>query len=628
MGSGPQALWDVPCAWESAALGVASGAVVGAHRYFGTRHHISAIDWGIKMMCVVSIISFAGCRYEYHEKRSKMLDSIKLMNDPGWVSSSGVSASVSSADADSGEARKRGNPATAQLREWVKTGNREELSFEDSKGTRQKFGELGLGAEITEAFAEMRLREPTAIQEMSVPALLKLAKESDQEPDAGKNDIRHIPCAAIASETGSGKTLAFLAPVMQRLKIEERITGVNEKRARPRALVLSPTRELCDQISMVARKISHTAKLRVASLTGGVSQRAQRYNESRPLDLVVSTPSRCMYLWDERRLFLGDVRYLVIDEADTVLAEDAGFRNEIAHLIRLLAEKADLRMIVFTGATVIASRNKANAMVRKHAYGRDDATAQSMQWMQACAKAFKGNLHVFRSPGLGALNPNLRFEVIPCPQISKHASLGSAIQSYIESPAVVQDASRRETRTIVFCNSLASCRSTGYYLEGEEHESGYAVFSIHGGMGPELRASQWDAFNQPPPSYATSVQHKILLCTDLAARGLDFNVDHVIMFDLPSSISDFVHRVGRTARGMGEKGLVTLIVKDTHHDRRLADTLMQAVLPAKERARLTNPYAAIRSPEAPPPTSFRQRKGTNKFSRNKANSKNNRRTRR
>mmetsp|Transcript_3852 Transcript_3852/g.8296 ORF Transcript_3852/g.8296 Transcript_3852/m.8296 type:complete len:100 (+) Transcript_3852:414-713(+) len=80
-GGRSQALWDIPCARESTYLGIASGVVMAGHRFYGTRSTLSAVDWGIKMLCVVSVISFAGCRYDYHIKRNQMLESIKLMNE-------------------------------------------------------------------------------------------------------------------------------------------------------------------------------------------------------------------------------------------------------------------------------------------------------------------------------------------------------------------------------------------------------------------------------------------------------------------------------------------------------------------------------------------------------------------
>eukprot|EP00512_Aurantiochytrium_limacinum_P010052 CAMPEP_0171543970 /NCGR_PEP_ID=MMETSP0960-20121227/3240_1 /TAXON_ID=87120 /ORGANISM="Aurantiochytrium limacinum, Strain ATCCMYA-1381" /LENGTH=629 /DNA_ID=CAMNT_0012091725 /DNA_START=57 /DNA_END=1946 /DNA_ORIENTATION=- len=499
------------------------------------------------------------------------------------------------------------------ISDWVQYGNRPELDNSTEKVVRRLFGELGLSPKIVDSLINMRIREPTSIQEKAIPMILDLARKSDElgTPE-NENSIRHIPCVAIASETGSGKTLAFMAPIAHRLKIDEESLGITTKIARPRAMVISPTRELSDQLGVVAKTISHVAKLRTASFTGGPRQDVQKLREKQAVDLVVTTPNRARFLWDQRRLFLGDVRYLVIDEADTVFA-DEDFRNELATLISLLAEKGDLRMIVFAGATVVSTSGGESAMKRKSAYGRDDATKVSMEWMESCAAALQGKLHVIKSARFGALSPNLRFEMVSCPEHSKHSSLNSAIQSYIESKDVMQNSDRKETRTVIFCNSLSSCRSTAYFLENEQEESNFSVFSLHGGMPPEMRASQWEGFNRPPPSYSTSVHHKVLLCTDLAARGLDFNVDHVIMFDLPSSISDFVHRIGRTARGLGSQGLVSLLVKETHHDHRLADMLLSSVLPPKERVKIANPYSAIKSPEAPPPKEFRPRKGATKF---------------
>jgi len=466
------------------------------------------------------------------------------------------------------------------------------------------FEGLGLRQTVRAALHEMQLLRPTHIQQLAIPALLR----PSSEPRG----------TVLAAETGAGKTLAYLAPLAELLKRDEeqemQLCNTGNpgylKQARPRALVLAPTRELTEQIGAVAKRFAHTAKLRTVHLAGGTQRKGRKIRLQQPLDLVCTMPSRARQLWNDGEVFLGDVRWLVIDEADTMLSATGGFREELARLVMDMKRGGKLSSIVFVGATVVAPPSLKAAFIRKSSYGRDTAAAEARTWMEECMRQLDGPLEVVKSKGLGSISEGLRFAAVPVLESSKHSALQSALDSFALSckNSVVPG----EIRTIIFCNSLSSCRSTAYFLEGEHQEDRYNVKSLHSGMQPARREAEWAAFNAPPPDFVTDVQHKVLICSDIAARGIDFRVDHVVMFDLPSSVSDFMHRVGRTARGIGSDGQVTLLVKNTNRERSMADLLLRSVVPEKRRHIIQDPYAIIASPESRPPSKFAQTKGRKK----------------
>ncbi len=440
---------------------------------------------------------------------------------------------------------------------------------------------MGLSSAFAPALEAMGVREPSDVQRRAIPVLLGLGYGSRRpDLDAGSN-ARAVsgppPAVAgasvvVAAETGGGKTLAFLLPLMELMKREEVKSGAPETRAaRPRALVLAPTRELAQQIYGVAKLLSHHVKLRVELVTGGSRDETVKRALRGPVDLLVSTPGQALALRDDRTsaapLFLGSVKHLVVDEADVVAGSHQGFRPELEKLMRPMHDRGNLLNKVWVGATVLEARAQREAQRDKRSYGRDDNGAAALRWIKDAARALGDRVEIVRTPALGSLPAGLALDVEVGSETSMHPALLSAFRAGIHARGPERDRSR----TIIFCNSIPSCRSTNHVLEAEAPFDHGAVMSMHGAMPPALRDRQFRAFMADVPG------HKVLVCTDIVSRGLDFvrDVDHVIMFDLPGSVSDFIHRVGRTARA-GAQGRVTLLSRGTRHDERLINVLLAA----------------------------------------------------
>ena len=173
--------------------------------------------------------------------------------------------------------------------------------------------QMGLPIELCRALASMNIITPTPIQKASLP--VSLAGES----------------VLLCAETGSGKSLAFLLPLVARLKNDEVALGINARPKRPRAIVLAPTRELAAQLLTVAKGLARFAKFSSVGVLGGSSMAAQAKKLLQPVDLLVATPGRLLDLVKDGHVSLGDVRFVVADEADTMASQ--GFGADLEKLL-------------------------------------------------------------------------------------------------------------------------------------------------------------------------------------------------------------------------------------------------------------------------------------------------------
>nr|GMD94102.1 DEAD-box ATP-dependent RNA helicase 39 [Ipomoea batatas] len=362
------------------------------------------------------------------------------------------------------------------------------------------FEELGLSEEVMGALEEMNISLPTEIQAIGIPAVLR-----------GKSVV-------LGSHTGSGKTLAYLLPIVQLLRRDEELYGILMKPRRPRAVVLCPTRELCEQVFRVAKSISHHARFRSTMVSGGGRLRPQEDSLNAPIDMVVGTPGRVLQHIEEGNMVYGDIRYVVLDEADTMF--DRGFGPDIRKFLRPLktrAAKSDDQG--FQTVLVTATMTKA---VQK-----------------LVDEEFQGIEHLRTS--------------------SFHKKIASARHDFIRLSGsenkleallqVLEPSLSKGNRVMVFCNTLNSSRAVDHFL----NENQISTVNYHGEVPAEQRVENLEKFKRDDGDCPT------LVCTDLAARGLDLDVDHVIMFDFPLNSIDYLHRTGRTAR-MGAKGKVTSLV--------------------------------------------------------------------
>ncbi|DAZ98951.1 TPA: hypothetical protein N0F65_000483 [Lagenidium giganteum] len=375
----------------------------------------------------------------------------------------------------------------------------------------KSFRDLGINDKLCAALTEMGIKEPTLIQEKSIEAIL------------AKKDIL---CTA---QTGTGKTLAYLVPVIEQLLREEaKMTDADRNKVltgRPRAVVVVPSRELALQVSEVAKQLAHMAKFASCTVTSGERKSIQQKNLSRRLDIVIGTPGRLAKCISAGDFFVSRVTTVVADEADTLFDAKMGFRKELDALLHPIQASAAKRtsplQIVLAAATV---RSPLDQIMKKRFV----------------------NLRMVSDTNVHQTPNQVREEFVRVAPEAKQSALRSAL--HLRSQA--------SKKTIVFCRNSASCRSTDHMLR--EHQ--FASTCLHGDMPPARRHEASETFS--------SGKADILVCTDLAARGLHFDdVGHVVMFDFPHSTVDYVHRAGRTGRA-GERGFVTSLV--TKHDLKLA----------------------------------------------------------
>jgi len=317
------------------------------------------------------------------------------------------------------------------------------------------------------------------------------------------------------AQTGSGKTLAYLFPIFSALDPESGADAGGEPldgEAAPQALILAPTRELCSQIHLEARKLGFSSPFRCVEVYGGVDARPQLRDLARGADLVTATPGRLIDFVDRGVMTLEDVFFLVLDEADRML--DMGFEPQIREIVEKRNMPADTRQTLMFSAT----------------FPRE---------IQKLAKNFLWN-YVWVGIGVvGAAVDTVSQQFVLSSDSDKPQKLVDLLWEH------------KEDTTLVFC----AMKRTAAWLEGHLHRNGFSSAAIHGDMEQREREASLTAFR--------SGRKSILVATDVAARGLDIpEVSHVVNYDLPSNIDDYVHRIGRTGR-IGRQGWATsFYVKD------------------------------------------------------------------
>ena len=372
------------------------------------------------------------------------------------------------------------------------------------------------------------IERPSRIQSMAWPVLLE-----------GKHAI-------VADQTGSGKTLAYLIPLVQRAL--ETIARDNARtNGAPRLLVLSPTAELADQIRAVCDKLAtHIPfKTMVVTATGmySTSIRDQiRLLQRQPVDVMVSTPGRIATILRTRNsgLDLTHLQAIVLDEVDILMVDDT-----FGPQLRTIGVAAPKTQFVFCTATL-----------------PDDV-------VQTVEREFPGTVQI-KGPGLHRLAPTVKEYLI---DVSVPSAYNQDARHCFDSKAKQLLKSLRQTRcrrTLIFCNTVESCRAVENLLNRNDRKGQiYNVASYHNAMTPEARNQAIRTFangnnNKDSPNHHHHHDDDdtdyILICTDRAARGVDFDaapVNHVVLFDFPKDPAEYVRRVGRTARA-GRTGTCTV----------------------------------------------------------------------
>lgn len=384
------------------------------------------------------------------------------------------------------------------------------------------FEEVQLTEIIRNNVAAARYDTPTPVQKYAIPIIL------------GRRDV--MACA----QTGSGKTAAFLIPILNRM-FEDGPSNSPQNRSRkkqyPLGLVLAPTRELATQIYDESKKFAYRSKVRPCVVYGGAHIGDQMRDLERGCHLLVATPGRLLDMIDRGRIGLDYCRYLVLDEADRML--DMGFEIQIRRIVEKesMPRTGDRQTLMFS--------------------------ATFPHPIQMLARDFLDN-YIFLAVGrVGSTSENITQKVVWVEEHDKRSFL-------LDLLSVVTEANQpsAENLTLVFVETKKGADS----LEDFLHQEGYPVTSIH---GDRTQREREDALRQ-----FRSGATPILVATAVAARGLDIpHVTHVINFDLPSDIEEYVHRIGRTGR-MGNLGLATSFFND--RNRNLANGMLDLLVEAKQ----------------------------------------------
>ncbi|KAI9719080.1 MAG: ATP-dependent RNA helicase [Candelaria pacifica] len=345
-------------------------------------------------------------------------------------------------------------------------------------------------------FSDLELSDKTmkAIGEMGFENMTEIQQRGIPPLLAGRDVLG-------AAKTGSGKTLAFLIPAVEML---------SSLRFKPRngtgVIVVSPTRELALQIFGVARELMAHHSQTYGIVMGGANRRAEAEKLAKGINLIIATPGRLLdHLQNTQGFIYKNIKALIIDEADRIL--EVGFEDEMRQIIKILP-KSERQTMLFSATQTTKVEDLARISLR---------------------------------PGPLYINVDHRKE---------HSTVEGLEQGYVLCDSdkrflLLFSFLRRNTKKKVIC-FFSSCACVNYYSELLNYID-LPVLGLHGKQKQQKRTNTFFEF--------CNAKQGTLICTDVAARGLDIpSVDWIVQFDPPDDPRDYIHRVGRTARGSGGKG--------------------------------------------------------------------------
>ncbi|HEX6204813.1 MAG TPA: DEAD/DEAH box helicase [Solirubrobacterales bacterium] len=344
------------------------------------------------------------------------------------------------------------------------------------------FKDLGLSPDIQQALDELGFEEPTPIQEQAIPELL------------GGHDVIG------QAQTGTGKTAAFGLPLLQYLDPENQEV---------QAIVLTPTRELCIQVTQALRTFAEHLDIEIVAVFGGAPIRSQQSQLRSGAHVVVATVGRMMDLMSRRSLVLTAARFVVLDEADEML--DLGFIEDVEKILRMCPS------------------------------GRQTALFSATM-----------------PPPIKKLAEGYMYDPVTIKITPKQLTVDKISQAFVEVPAKEKAArlvellkTEEPEQAIIFTRTKIGASK----LERTLKDKGLDVKALHGDLSQGVRDGVMISFKDH--------RVKLLVATDIAARGLDVeHVTHVINYDVPNSSETYVHRIGRTGR-VGRTGrAITFVTPD------------------------------------------------------------------
>lgn len=346
--------------------------------------------------------------------------------------------------------------------------------------TSKTFADLGLSEKVVDGLTATGFKHPTGIQAALIPPII-----------AGKDVIGQ-------AKTGTGKTAAFGLPILSQADPD----------VRGQALVLTPTRELANQVAAELDKLGQATNIRTSVIIGGESSRDQQKSLAKGGHLVVGTPGRVMDLHSRRQLSFNDLKFVVLDEVDRML--DIGFRDDIRRILKAIPNPD--RQTIFVSATMDVQ-------------------------IERLARSFMKP----DSEKITTVSGSLTVAMVDQKYLT--------VENWDKRSLLLMMLKREKPETsVVFCRTKATVAKVRSYLK----DKGINAAELHGNLDQSRRNKVMARFRDEAID--------VLVASDVAARGLDVDhITHVINYDLPEDPENYIHRIGRTARA-GRKGIAWTFV--------------------------------------------------------------------
>ncbi|KAL9691615.1 hypothetical protein QQ045_012040 [Rhodiola kirilowii] len=388
---------------------------------------------------------------------------------------------------------------------WQKSADKEFFS-------RKSYRDIGCKDYMIECLRVLGYMRPSNIQAMAFGPVSE-----------GRSSV-------IADQSGSGKTLAYLVPVIQRIRDEE-VQGLSKSSSRsPRVIILAPTAELASQVLSNCRSLSKNGvPFRSMVVTGGFKQKTQLESLQQEMDVLIATPGRFLYLIREGFLKLANIRCAILDEVD-ILYDDEEFELALQNLIS--SAPVTTQYLFVTATLPVDIYNKLVETFPDSEVVIGPGMHRTSTGLEEVLVDCSGDEGTEKNPDTALLN--------------KKTAL---LQLAEENPV---------SKTIVFCNKIETCRIVENALNRFDRKGfRLLVLPFHAAVTQETRLANMKEFLHP----RSDKDSLFLVCTDRASRGIDFTgVNHVVLFDFPRDPSEYVRRVGRTARGVGGRGKAFVFV--------------------------------------------------------------------
>lgn len=379
-------------------------------------------------------------------------------------------------------------------------------AFEDESNIEEDFASLGLDGDIVTQLHNMGIEKPTNIQSLAIPHVLE-----------GKNTL-------ISAETGNGKTLAFIGPMLQQIKERNAVLSELPMNS-PLGLVIVPGKELAAQIHRVASQIGRSLGIKVKLITGGGTKQRMLSPPMSRVELLVASFGALSKLTTVGVYNMNHLTHITLDEADTLL--DDSFNEQVTrfmtkHPIQGAGESQYPEALSGAQLTLVAATTPRDlTKILEPIVNPDSVVRVSTPYLN----------HLMRH----------------VPQRFFRVNKNTKVEKLME---LVKNDSKKGSPVIIFSNNS----KTSDWLALLLNDNGVSCANLNGAMSSALRQKHYEAF--------MSGEVKALSCTDLTSRGLDTcKVSHVINYDFPNYIADYIHRCGRTGRvGGTSASLVTSLV--------------------------------------------------------------------